>query len=286
MRRKQVLVSYVPTPHRGYVQFFRKYHGEVLYVLGPEIIAGFTSLVRNLPANTPEDVCKMIRALDIFSSVKLLNPETLHEVQEQKEVIMPDEDVSRELAEKYLLPGGTKVRFEQIWLRWHRTAVLARMPPRANRVISYDVFDRECMQEAYRHATRSSDWWRQVGALAVKDGRVLFKAFNEHQPSPHSPYVVGDPRSQFEAGQFIEMSSAGHAESNIIDKAARLGTTLLGASLYVTTFPCPPCALRVANAGFKKVYFADGYSLIAGDEILMAKGIEVVKVLLDSPPSS
>ncbi len=278
---KPVLVSYVPVPHRGYIEFFRRHAGAELYVLGKELGADFVSVVRNLPANNPEDIVLMIKSLGIFSDVHVLTPAMLTHVKESLLLIMPDEDVSRELAEKHF--SGMSVRFESVWLRWHKDAVLQGKVPENDGTVSYADLDRQFLKKASGLSDRSSDWWRQVGALAVKDGEILFGAYNKHQPSEHSPYLFGDPRSHFNPGQFIEMSSALHAELGVITAAACRGVKLEGSSLYVTTFPCPPCANAIANAGFSKVFYAEGYSLIAGDNILRSKGIELIRVVAEKP---
>lgn len=274
------VVSYVPSPHRGYVTLFRKYPRGILYILGSDFIQEFKSLIRNLPANDPADVCSMVRSLGIFSEVRILDRSAIEGLSKERIIVMPDEDVSRELAHTYF--PSTPVHFEAIWLRWHKDAALQGRHPDANKEVSFHALDREIMGRASSLASRSSDWWRQVGAVAVQDGKILFGAYNKHHPSEHSPYLHGDPRSHFEPGKSIDVTSALHAEVGIIARAAREGISMKGAHLYVTTFPCPPCALAVANAGFAKVFYLDGYSLVAGDDVLRSAGVEIIRVVL--PP--
>ena len=64
--------------------------------------------------------------------------------------------------------------------------------------------------------------------------------------------MFGDPRSNFDAGKNIELSKFIHAEASLIAQAAKQGAKLEGASIYVTTFPCPVCARLVATAGLRK----------------------------------
>ena len=59
---------------------------------------------------------------------------------------------------------------------------------------------------------------------------------------------------------------------------AKRGIALEGASIYVTTFPCPVCAKSVALSGIKKVYYSKGYSLLDAEDILRAYGVEIVLV--------
>jgi dCMP deaminase len=90
----------------------------------------------------------------------------------------------------------------------------------------------------------------------------------------------GDPRSNFDAGEHFELSKAIHAEAALIAQAARRGAPLDGASVYVTTFPCPVCAKSIAAAGITKVYYTKGYSLFDAEDVLGAAHIEIIQVIL------
>ncbi|MFA4846552.1 MAG: deaminase [Patescibacteria group bacterium] len=273
-----VLIAYVPTPHAGYLKFFRAYAGSVLYILGDEFIQQFQPLIRHLPGVKPKEAQEMIQSLNIFYDVRILNSVSLTlGIARNSSVIMPDEDVSHTLANRYF--AGVNVSFDNRWrLRWDWGATQKRRRPEGERVISTNEFDRELMRTAFKFAEKSPDWWRQIGALLVKDGKVLLSAFNNHVPSEQSAYCYGDPRSNFEQGQYIGVSGALHAEVGIIAEAARRGISMEGCDLYVTTFPCPPCAYAVAYTGIKRLYYADGYSLVAGAETLQAKGVEIIRV--------
>lgn len=279
---KTVVVAYVPSPHRGYVEFFKKYQGAILYVLGADLIAEFQSLVRNLPANEPEDVVRMIETLSLFRDVRILNSANMDELTKYARIVMPDEDVSRTIAEKYF--PAVAITFDGSWrLRWHWDAVQQHHRPEGERMVSVHELDRELMRTAFGAAERSSDWWRQVGALFVRNGEVQLVAFNKHVPSEQSPYLCGDPRSNFGPGQSIDISSALHAEVGVISEAAKRGVAMEGGDLYVTTFPCPPCAYACANSGIRRLYYADGYSLIEGAEVLHSRGVEIIHVDMNAP---
>jgi deoxycytidylate deaminase len=152
-------------------------------------------------------------------------------------------------------------------------------------VVSNEKFHQELLGRAYREAELSSDWWRQVGAVIVREGKIICAAHNAHMPSEHTPYIVGDPRSSFDAGERIDLSSALHGEVGAIAIAAKRGIPLLGADIYVTTFPCTNCARAIAGAGFSRVFYAEGYSQIEGEEVLRSRGIEIVRVQLPEPSS-
>ena len=270
-------MAYVASPHAGYLKFFRAYGGKSLYILGNEFVREFSPLVRNLPAVTPEEAQMMIRALGIFSNVNVLTSNDLGFVLGQG-IIMPDEDVSHALADKYF--ANASVHFDGRWrLRWDWKSTTAHKRPEGERIVSVTELDRELMRSGMEVASRSPDWWRQIGALLVdEDGSVLLAAYNQHVPHEQSAYLMGDPRSNFEPGQRIDLSNAAHAEAVLLATAAlrRIGTG--GCSLYVTTFPCPGCANTWAFSGIKRLYYADGYSLVAGAETLQAKNVEIVRV--------
>ncbi len=270
------VVAYVASPHAGYLKFFRAYAGSILYVLGEEFTRKFQPLVRNLPGVAPQESQKMIQALGIFSDVRILTSAELDTVR-QSRVVMPDEDVSRALAKEYF--AGAAVTFDGRWrLRWDWTTTTQNRRPEGERVVSVDELDRELMRSAFREAHQSPDWWRQIGALLVKDGIVLLAGFNQHVPHEQSAYLMGDPRSNFEPGQRIDLSNAAHAEAVLLATAASRGICTRGCSLYVTTFPCPGCANIWAFSGIKRLYYADGYSLVAGAETLQAKAVEIIRV--------
>lgn len=279
------LVVYVPTPHAGYLKFFRAYAGSVLYVLGRDFVRQFPSLTRNLPGVEPEESQKMIQALDIFSDVRILDFENLDNARgSESDIVMPDEDVSRALAEKYF--AHKSVVFDSSWrLRWDWGSVQKSYKPEGERTVSFNEIDRALMRRAFKSASRSPDWWRQIGALLVKDGEVLIVTFNQHVPNEQSAYHYGDPRSNFEAGRRIDVSGAIHAEAGLIAMAAKRGIAMGGCDLYVTTFPCPPCAYSCSLTGIRRLFYTEGYSLVAGAEALQAKNIEIIRVDMNSPSS-
>jgi dCMP deaminase len=224
----------------------------------------------------------MIQALNIFSYVEVLDKGRIvtPRIQNLREIFMPDEDVSHAIAETYF--SGARVVFDGSWrLRWDWNSVAHLKRPEAEGTVSVDELDRTMMRQAFKAAERSTDWWRQVGALLSKDGKPLLTAFNKHQPSEQNPYLYGDPRSQFDAGEMIEMSTALHGEVGIAAQAARRGIATEGLDLYVTTFPCPPCAYAIAEMGIKRLFYAEGYSRLEGEAALLAANVEIIRVDMD-----
>jgi dCMP deaminase len=114
--------------------------------------------------------------------------------------------------------------------------------------------------------------------VCSSDLDILGFAWNHHHPTEYSPYIDGDPRDGFSRGVRADLSTAIHAEASIVAEAARDGVSLCGADLYAMTFPCPACARLIAEAGFRRCFFAGSYSVLEGENILQAAGIEVLWV--------
>jgi dCMP deaminase len=187
------------------------------------------------------------------------------------EITLPAEDVSYQIADRFF--PRCPVRFDTVFLRWDKTRSVALLHPRPARTTG------DLAEIAEARAGESVDWWRQVGAaLRFPDGRVT-SATNEHEPHPLSAYAAGDPRANFSKGVHLEISTATHAEARLIADAAREGTATLGAVMYVTDFPCPPCAKLIAGAGIARLYFRTGYAVLDGQDVLERAGVEVVQVV-------
>ena len=274
----KTIISYIPAVHRGYIDFFKKYGKDgQLFILDLSLVHEVPRLERDIRALTADEAQSLIKALGFFSEVKVLSKDNLNELEAAGEIVMPDEDVSRAFADSYL--KGKKVEFAQFFLRWDKHSVLKdKNTVLPDRIISNDKFDREMLAKAYKEAKKSPDWWRQIGALAVKDKKILFVAHNRPLPSDFVMDIFGDPRSNFDYGVNFELSKILHAEQGIIAEAARRGTSLEGASLYVTTFPCPMCAKVIARTGIKKIYYKEGYSLLDAEDILKTFGVEIILV--------
>lgn len=275
---RPAVIAYIPALHRGYVDFFARYRGGVLYILDEELVREAPRMERDIRALNAIEVKTLLDGLAIFERIVVLGRNNLADAQNYPAlIIMPDEDVSRAFAAGYL--GDKEVEFVSVFLRWDKQISTKEMEVPPDRVISRAQFDKEMMRAASAEAARSPDWWRQIGAIAVKDGKILLAAYNKPMPSKDYTFgPFGDPRSNFDAGEYFELSKAIHAEAGVIAEAARRGVALAGASLYVTTFPCPVCAKSIAAAGIRRVYYAKGYSLLDAEDVLKAYGVEIVTV--------
>ena len=278
---KQVLL-YLPVLHAGYEAFLAR-HADAASVLllGAGFRAEFPALAKDIRALGPDRAAAYLRAVLPGREIRVIEPADLPAAVTGDPLVMPDEEVTRALAARH----GLAAVFDQTFLRWDRDWSRAQRPVRFDGEIAEGDLPRALIARARELAGRSSDWWRQVGAIAVRGEEVLGSAWNRHQPTEYAPYADGDPRDNFSRGVRADLSTALHAEAAIIAAAAADGTALRGADLYVTTFPCPACARLIAAAGFRACYFAGPYSVLAGEDVLRAAGVRVIFVDTADPGS-
>jgi dCMP deaminase len=267
---------YLPVLHAGYESFLGGLSDvDEILLLGRGFAADFPVLGKEIRALDPARAAAYLTGAG-YGPVRVIEPGDLPGTITAAEIVAPDEDVLRDLLDKY---GWTdRTTFVRTFLRWDRPWSLARLPAGYTGTLDATELSRRLMGAAAGAAERSSDWWRQVGAVAARGGEVIDTARNAHQPTDYSPYIDGDPRNNFHRGERADLSTALHAEAAIVARAAREGYPLAGADLYVTTFPCPACARLVAAAGFARCYFAGPYAVLAGDDVLRAAGVELIWV--------
>jgi len=127
--------------------------------------------------------------------------------------------------------------------------------------------------------TRSTCMRRQVGALIVKDRRILATGYNGAPTGCRHCEEVGCIREQFQipSGQRHELCRAIHAEQNAIVQSSYLGVSIKDSTIYVTSQPCVLCSKMIINSGIKKIVFRGEYPDPLAMELLKEAGIRVVK---------
>jgi dCMP deaminase len=280
---KQVLL-YLPVLHAGYEDFLTR-HGDAdeILLLGHGFQQAYPSLAKDIRALPPERAADYLRLVVPRARVTVIEPPDLPGALTGDRVVMPDEEITRDLARQLDLGEGRAVVLDRTFLRWDREWAAAQAPVSFDGEITAAELPRELIGAAEAIAARSSDWWRQVGAVAARDGQLIACAWNQHRPSEYAPYFSGDPRDGFTRGVRADLSTAIHAEAALIARAARDGQSLTGADLYTTTFPCPACARLVAEAGFGRCYFAGQYSVLDGEQVLRAAGVTLIWVDTRAP---
>jgi dCMP deaminase len=273
---REVVLAYVPVLHEGYRRFLER-HGRDrrVFVIGPELHADLRPLAKDVRALDAQDAARALASLEIASSVAVLDELGARRLAEEPglSLVAPAEDVSYAVVERWFPRAA--VRYDTAFLRWDKTKTVQLLDPAPARVVAPDQALADLAEQA---ATASLDWWRQVGAaIRFADGSAE-AATNEHHPHPHAIYAAGDPRANFTKGVELELSTATHAEAALIARAARAGRATEGATLYVTDFPCPPCAKLIANAGVARLYYREGYAVLDGRDVLEAADVEIVQV--------
>jgi dCMP deaminase len=274
----EVTVAYIPVLHEGYRRFLEAHAaGRRLYLIGPELYSDYRPLAKDIRRLDADLVAASIAAWGVCSHVEVLDAAGAERLAaEAPTLTLPDEDVSHQLVERWF--SRCPVRYDSVFLRWDRTRSARLAEPSAATSRPGDPVLAELVTAAEERAAGSADWWRQVGAaIRFADGAIA-SAVNEHSPHTSSPYVVGDPRANFSQGVHLELSTATHAEARLIAEAAREGTSTKGAVMYVTDFPCPPCAKLIVDAGIARLYFRTGYAVLDGEDVLAAGGVEVLRV--------
>ena len=110
-------------------------------------------------------------------------------------------------------------------------------------------------------ATRSTCCRRKVGAILVKDKRVIATGYNGGPTGLAHCLDIGCLRQKLNipSGQQHELCGGVHAEQNAIIQAARYGVHTDGSILYCTTQPCAQCTKMLLNAGVTEIVFREGY---------------------------
>jgi len=128
-------------------------------------------------------------------------------------------------------------------------------------------------------STRSTCLRRQVGAVVVREKRILSTGYNGAPSGMAHCDEVGCIREQLNvpSGERHEICRAIHAEQNAIIQAATFGVSLAGSTIYVTHHPCVLCSKMIINAGIKKVVYRDGYPDRLSVQMLKEAKMKVVK---------
>jgi len=126
-------------------------------------------------------------------------------------------------------------------------------------------------------ASRSTCLRRHVGAVIVKEKRILCTGYNGAPAGLSHCEVVGCLRkeSAIPSGTRHELCRGLHAEQNAILQAAHYGIPIAGSILYCTNKPCVICAKMIINAGITEVFYGEGYNDPLADQLLEEASIPI-----------
>ncbi len=129
-------------------------------------------------------------------------------------------------------------------------------------------------------AKRSTCIRRTVGAVIVKDKRILTTGYNGAPTGLRHCIETGCVREKLNvpSGERHELCSGIHAEQNAIIQAAFHGVSIRGATLFCTHFPCAICAKMIINAGIRKIYYQSDYADHRSGEYLKEADVALIKL--------
>jgi dCMP deaminase len=133
------------------------------------------------------------------------------------------------------------------------------------------------MDVAERFAQLSSAVRLQVGAIVVKDDRIISIGYNG---MPAGWDNVCENLIGYDKGKPVLNSKPEvlHAEANAITKLARSSESGDGASIFVTHAPCMDCAKLIYQSGIDTVYYRTAYRDTSGVDFLAKSDVEVIKI--------
>jgi dCMP deaminase len=128
-------------------------------------------------------------------------------------------------------------------------------------------------------ALRSTCLKRKVGAIIVKDHRVLSTGYNGAPKNIAHCSETGCLRKELKvpSGQRHELCRGLHAEQNAIIQAALHGVKIEGATIYSTYQPCIICVKMMINAGINKLVYEGIYPDKLAMKMLKESGMKIVQ---------
>ena len=143
-----------------------------------------------------------------------------------------------------------------------------------------DKFDKAHMQTAKVYARLSPAKRLKVGAILVKEGRIISIGYNG-TPSGWSNDCEYPSKRGALTGNVIELKTKPevlHAETNAIAKVARSTESADGATLYTTHAPCLECSKLIYQSGIISVFYESEYRTQDGIKSLQKSGVTIRKM--------
>lgn len=140
-------------------------------------------------------------------------------------------------------------------------------------------WDSYFMQIAVLVSSRSTCLRRKVGAVLVKEKRMLATGYNGTPEGISHCGAKGCIREKnnIPSGQRHELCRGLHAEQNAILQAALHGVNCKGATVYCNFQPCVLCAKMLINLQVNRIVYLGGYPDELSMELLNEAGVNVEK---------
>ncbi|MBA7711183.1 tRNA-specific adenosine deaminase [subsurface metagenome] len=141
-------------------------------------------------------------------------------------------------------------------------------------------WDEYFMKAAALVAERSTCLRHHIGAIIVKDKRIITTGYNGAAKGMKDCIELGCLRDELgiPSGTRHEICRAIHAEQNAIIQGTFHGISIKGGSLYCTHTPCMICAKMIVNAGIKEVINYQDYPDKDARTFLEEAGINLKKI--------
>jgi len=122
-------------------------------------------------------------------------------------------------------------------------------------------WDEYFLEVAHLVSKRATCLRRRVGAVLVKDKKILATGYNGAPSGLKHCLDTGCLRKKYKvpSGERHELCRGLHAEQNVILQAALYGTSTKGSMLYITNQPCIICAKMLINAGIEEIIITGDY---------------------------
>lgn len=152
--------------------------------------------------------------------------------------------------------------------------------PKNKKKIQRPDWDDYFMGIAHLVSQRSTCLRRKVGAVLVKEKRILATGYNGAPAGIEHCEVTGCLRSELNvpSGQRHELCRGLHAEQNVLLQAALHGVSVRDAKLYVTVTPCIICGKMLINAGVKEIVIEGDYPDELARSFLKEAGIRMRRI--------
>ncbi len=126
-------------------------------------------------------------------------------------------------------------------------------------------------------ARRSTCLRRKVGALIVKDKRIITTGYNGAPAGLKHCAEIGCLREKLKIppGARHELCRGIHAEQNAIIQAAIFGLSVAGATIYTTHQPCFICTKMIINAKIREIITRKPYPDRFAEEMLKEAKVKV-----------
>lgn len=146
--------------------------------------------------------------------------------------------------------------------------------------VSSSVLDLKMMQTAKDQIAKSNCWLDPAGVVITRGGEILVTGVSttyNHVDCPAIPVKFAD--LPLDPGERMQFCGSLHAERVAISQAAMAGVKLEGGTIYVSKFPCNPCATAIIASGITRVMFEkDSYGIGEAYELLAKNNIGMTRV--------